>query len=72
MGYQGEASFKGLFGVFQLQMTLAFGEAGEDLAEMAIHCLERLQEGLLAQGGHGFDAQQQLFAFLAEHIEPLP
>jgi len=69
MGHQGEAAFEGLLGIFQLQVALAFRKAGEDLAEMAIHGLEGFQEGLLAQGGHGFDPQQQLFALLAEDVE---
>ena len=70
MGHQGEAAFEGLLGVFELETAFAIGEAGEDLAEVAIHRVESLEEGLLAQGGHGFDPQQQLLPFLAEHVEP--
>ena len=71
MGHQGEAPIQGGFGIFQLQVTFAVGETLEDRAEVAVHRGERLQESLLAQGGHGFDAQQQLLTFLAEHLEAL-
>ena len=37
---------------------------------MAIDGVEGLQEGLLAQGGHRFDAQQQFFPFVAQHRQP--
>ena len=36
---------------------------------MAIHGGEGLHKGVLAQGGHGFDPQQQLLALVVEHLE---
>ena len=70
MGHQGQASLEGVVGILQLQVAVAIGEGGKNLPEMAIHGGEGLHEGLLAQGGDGFDPQQQLFPFAVEHLQP--
>ena len=71
MGHQGETTFKRIAWVLQRQLAFTIGEPGKDAAEMAIHCAEGLHKGLLTQGGHRFNAQQQLLALIAEHLEPL-
>ena len=69
MGHQGEPPLQGCLGVVQLQLPLPLREPREDLAKVAIHSHKGFHESLLAQGGHGFDPQQQLLPLLVEHFE---
>jgi hypothetical protein len=69
VGDEVEAAVEGIFGIVEEEGAVAVGEFGEDFLEVAVDGFVGFHEGALAQGGEGFDAEEEFGAFGFKDLE---